>query len=193
MKRVLVAIGCLLALSTNAYSAKAVSLDSVLDLDSASIGGSGCVGGEASLRIAGRNILELRTPQMVVRANASQPTARKVCSLAIPFQLPANMRLVVTGVKLGGAVVVTKGASVNIGAEIFTAGAAGPTLSHTVKAPPAGKVTKKLTLNLAGISTACGEAGNLRLNLSETVKSSLSNSSAALGGALLGLQLQKCR
>ena len=193
MKRVLVALGCLLALSTNAYAAKAVSLDSVLNLAAAGIGGSGCVGGNADLRVVGRNVLQLRTPQLIASANPARPVERKVCSLAIPFQLPANMRLVVTGVKLGGAVVATKSAAVNIGAEIFTAGATGPTLSHTVKAPQNGRVAKKLTLNLAGIRTACGEAGNLRLNLSETVKSDLSNSSAALGGALLGLQLQKCR
>lgn len=186
MKRALV----LIAVSVLGFQANASrAVEAVLDLRGAGVGGTGCVGGVALLKLSENDILQLRTPQLVNEAARSTSIERKACAVSIPFQLPRNTKLVVSGGRVQTSLSLKAGSVARTNAELFTDGTRGPT-TNSVDNGPKKQVS---LLKLDGIETDCGAKGLLRLNLNQALIAKAARSIASVDGAKLSLSLARCR
>ncbi|MES2963092.1 MAG: DUF4360 domain-containing protein [Bdellovibrionota bacterium] len=186
MKRSLVFIAItVLGLQANASRA----VEAVLDLRGAGVGGNGCVGGAALIDLSPNDILQIRTPELVNDSARSPQIERKACAVSIPFQLPRNMKLVVSAGRVQTTLSLKAGAVARTNAELFTAGTRGPTINSVDNGPK-----KQVSLlKIAGLETGCGASGILRLNLNQALIAKAARSRSSIDGAKLSLRLAACR
>jgi hypothetical protein len=190
MKRALVLFAVTLAISVLTLQANASrAVEAVLDLQNAGVGGSGCVGGVALLKLAPNDILQLKTPGLVNESARSPQIERKACAVSIPFELPRNTKLVVSGARVQATLSLKSGATARTNAELFTDGTRGPTINAVDNGPK----KQVALLKLDGIETECGAKGLLRLNLSQILVAKAARSKSSIDGAKLSLQLVRCQ
>jgi hypothetical protein len=159
---------------------------SVLDLNQASIGGTGCAG--ASVRALSGSILQIRTPGLSNVSPQASTISRKACAVAIPFKLKSNQKLIVSTGRVNVSLKLKHGAVAKTNAEVFTAGTQGA----RVAAADNGPKNQVSLLKLGTIATACGEDGILRTNLSQVLTAKAAGSKAGINSAILRLQVVKC-
>ncbi len=168
--------------------ANASQVDTVLDLDRAGMGGTGCVGGDASLKLVAGDILQLRTPGLANASSQASSISRKACAIAITFKLKSNQKLVVTAGRVNVALNLKRGAVARTNAEVFTAGTSGARATAVDNGPK----NQLSLLKLGGISTGCGEDGILRANLSQVLTAKSGRSQSRINVAVLRLKFVKC-
>ncbi len=181
MIRIVVALAALLLVLQQANAA-----GSVLELNQAVISGTGCDG--ASVRAIAGDTLQIKTPGLLVATAETSQISRKACSVAIPFKLKKNQKLIISSGRVSVALNLKRGATARTSAEVFTAGTQGARVA-TVDNGPKNQLN---LLKLGSISTACGEDGILRTNLSQVLTAKASRSQARVNGAVLRLQVVKC-
>ncbi len=175
-----------LALTALFLVQQASAASPVLDLGQTVLAGTGC--DRASVRAVAGDLLEIKTPGLALSSSQTSQISRKACAVAIPFKLKKNQKLVISGGRVNVALNLKRGAVAKTAAEVFTAGTQGARIAAVDNGPK----NQLSLLKLGSISTACGEDGILRTNLSQvlTAKSSLSQS--RVNGAVLRLQVVKC-
>jgi hypothetical protein len=184
MKQLVLALMVVSGLSqANASSLSLVN--SVLDVDGAAINGTGAAG--ASVKIVQGDIVQIKTPDLSV-ASESGRIERKNVAIAIPFELPRNSKLVISAGRVNVALALKRGAIAKTNAELFTAGTQGV----NIQAVDNGPKNQVSLIKLAGLSTACGAKGILRLNVSELLTAKDAKSNARVNGAVLRAQVVKC-
>lgn len=179
----------LLALMTLGFVQHAAANDvrSVLDIRSAGVGGTGCIGGNADIRLIGQT-LQIRTPGLVAVTTEAEGLARKNCAISIPFKLKQNERLIVSNTRLNAALNLKRKAVVKTSGEVFIAGSSGARAESTDSGPK----NQLSIFRIGGVSTACGEDGILRLNMSQILQAKNVRSQARINGATLRVQVVKC-
>lgn len=180
MTRIILSLAALL-LVENATAAAPV-----LDLKNTAIAGTGCAG--ATVRATAGEILQIRTPGLSLASAQDAQISRMACAIAIPFKLKKNQKLVISGGRVNVALNIKRGAVARTSAEVFTAGTQGV----RVAAVDNGPKSQLSILKLDTISTACGEEGILRTNLSQVLTAKSSQSQSRVNGAVLRLQVVKC-
>lgn len=168
--------------------ANASQVDTVLNLNGAGIGGTGCVNGKASVKLTAGDILQIRTPGLANAGSRLSPVSRKACSIAIPYKLKFNEKLVFTAGRVNVAMNLKRGAVARTNAEVFAVG----TLGARASAVDNGPKNQLSLLKIGSASTACGRDGILRANLSQVLTAKSSRSRSRINGAVLRLKVVKC-
>jgi hypothetical protein len=196
MKNILLLALCLIAILVSVAHAEAArppikptsALGSVLDIEGANSGGSGCVGGSAVVKALSSTVIQIKTPNMITKAKAGK-LQRSACSIAIPVKLKSNEALMVESALVTGDVSLKKNASVTTAAEVFHPESSG----HKFSRIDSGKKISKILLKGGHIATGCGDSTLLRVNLSQIVDATKAASSKAkVSGALLQLHVVSC-
>ncbi len=174
------------------------SAQSVLALDGVVLGnlaiaGNGCYQSpvQPELQLSSDKI-EIPLSLMVKKESAAS-LARGACSLALPIEVDANHRLVLTEAKIVGRVNLAKGSSSLVSVEIFKAGEKG--VSQVASAEAKDKrLRKDIILEQSGeiFSLACGESAILRVNSSGILKGA-ARATTSLRGLEIGLRLEPCQ
>ena len=133
-------------------------------------GGAGCPAGTTEVFLSDdRRSLELHLEQFHVEAGADtgRRLDRKVCTLAIPFQVPAGISIAVNGLSLEGSHYISENAQTRLNVETFLAGGQGPLLTQTFEGAQEGGFAVDTTVNEEALQwSACGEGVILRANMS---------------------------
>ncbi len=203
MKNIAFLALCLIAILLSVASAEARSmrrppipatseLGVALDIQGASVGGSGCKGGSAIIKQLGSNMIQVITPNMSTFAKAGK-LERSACSIAIPVKLKSFEALIVEDAVVVGDVALKKNATATTNVEIFHPEMQGAKVSRIDN----GKKVSKFRMKTAHFATSCGGSTLLRMNLSQVVnatksKASSGKSNAKVGGALLKMQVVSC-
>lgn len=175
-----------LALSALLLVQQVSAASPILDLKQAVLAGTGCSG--ASVKALSGDILQIKTPGLALDSSQGSLISRKACSVAIPFKLKKNQKMVISAGRVNVALKLKRGDVVRSNAEVFTAGTQGARAAATDNGPK----NQLSLLRLGSIATACGEDGILRTNLSQVLTAKSASSRTSIHGAVLRLQVVKC-
>ncbi len=170
----------------------AMALDGVV-LGNLAIAGNGCYQSpvQPELQLSSDKI-EIPLSLMVKKESAAS-LARGACSLALPIEVDANHRLILSDAKLVGRVNLAKGSSSIVNVEIFKAGEKG--ISQVASADAKEKRLRDgFVLEQSGeiFALACGESAILRVNSSGILKGK-ARATTSLRGLEMGLRLELCQ
>lgn len=145
---------------------EAATLKEIVNPDLITTGGSGCPGGAAlsvmQSEFSGRLVIQGVDLKV---ATQNKPLDRKACSFALPIQLPPDRRLVLGEPAVFGTVSLESGAVATVRMEAFVAGGVGASVeTHLSSGEESPAFFYERDSGV--VRTACGEALNLRLNLS---------------------------
>jgi hypothetical protein len=170
-------------------------LTPVFDLKRVSVNGTGCSQNAAGTRVEFNeetNILQIETRNFKNELSRSKSLDRKNCALAIPVNLPARKRLVISQIDLRGKLDLLPRTQTQITFEAFLAGSSNTLKTRTIKAQAAlkGRVQVRRTEVL---QSKCGGADTIRLNTAlATTSNALGLESSQLDELSLYMSLQDC-
>lgn len=175
-------------------------LDKAFLLDQLSVNGSGCPLNQYGTRVDfNRESNQLNISFEEYNLPLVKPTqglfARKSCSLAIPIELPANTRLVVTQMDLTANLDLSLNSNLEFGGEVFFAGEQGLRLTQTVSGNDVPQKGRSLLRRNEVLKSACGGKGIFRTNTYGTLKRQNSEdiALAALGEFKMSFKLERCQ
>jgi hypothetical protein len=171
-------------------------LSSIIDLSQITWAGNGCAGsGEPLSFYLNRRVerLYVSLPEMSADAGA-KPLDRKSCSLAMPFALPPEKKLVLGHPALYGEAILGASAEGRVQGEVFLAGGQGPIASRVLTASDGRPRAAFYVRENQAIESECGASGVLRVNLSVLAKKSdpAENAKVTLEGSALSVQVRDC-
>ena len=151
-------------------------LSSMIDSTKIAINGTGCpvtrAGTLADFDLE-RNVLDLTfTNYTLTAGGGSSGIARKACALAIPVNVPAGKKLIVSQIDMFSKVDFKSNSNGQMNIEAFLAGTQGPQLKKTVATTDSDLQGRLLLRRNDVLASNCGGADNLRLNTSGLVQHS---------------------
>lgn len=189
MRNLLLSVASILAIFFAAHARAQVPIPDAVTA------GNGCPAGTAIVGVTpdGSKLIALFDDYTVNLPRSSEKVSgRKNCTLAIPVDVPKNMRLVIKEISVQNDVNLVRGAKSTLNAEVFFAGSKGVKVSDVVKGPVNRVRTVKKSIKVV---SKCGEDEILRVNTSILVDAELRR--PALSGVRDKLELklvwQRCR
>lgn len=159
------------------------------------MGGSGC-GGETSVLLPDvltEEALKVEIATEVLKLGTER-LKRSSCSFAIPVKIAAGKRLVLRDLKVPAFISLARGASGEANLEIFAAGRRGERVVFKQKAA-ISRITQEVLFEKDGVlfKSACGEAINLRGNISALLKDGIQRSMLILDAVELKVEIEECK
>lgn len=175
-------------------------LDKAFLLDQLQVNGSGCPLSQFGTRVdfdreANQLSITFEEYNMTLAKESNGHFSRKSCAVAIPIQLPANSRLVVTQMDLTANLELGPSADIDFGGEAFFAGEQSQRMNQIVAGKDVTQKGRSLLRKNEVFKSACGGTGIFRTNTYATLKRSdlAETSLASISDFKLSFKLESCQ